>query len=627
MVHNTTLSPPPSKPWMQDNTSSSSLRGMEIGLPPGQALPPPFPNTVMSYEAKPLPPVPHRSLKDTEKSFVSEISSAFRTPEQGNGSQVTVSSPQQASLSGSLSNSITQNTELPHEKFQTTVPRKSANKLRQIFGSGRALPLVAVEQPVPSGHNSREKVKQVMGVDLNAKHSAVPDIPPTSMISDASSVYSAMDMDTTVWPVGQMEEEPRGRKRTSSPETFHDTKESQDLDSPTFKPWRHPSTSPVPIPAHLKIVKENSRPSSQFPSLSLASKRRMSSRPERRIVRNGKVYIHDAYHAIALELARSTMDTPSPSLASSEISPRNTAYSHALPTAAAFRPLPSISKRQSSFSDRSYTSRVRVAPPVELSKLEHLTSAVYKAPIRSAYPTTPSTPHPQTGRWLSRAGSRARITPIGVFKPRKQSLLDRVLSIRRPSLVPAPSAETANSTGIAAPAPRRGPGPLKPPPRLRDRQFRYSAGPSRLANNNRNSKFISARPPPLPISTQPFKKSSGGRPLTPSFPKKKSPLRFNRERAMSPVTESAQESTDSRMTIDGDSCNTRRAAPEPLIDRSSVGTTISVWAAKTSELLGIWSQAERRRDSLKGKIVVGRDGGVVDEEGARGAKRFTGNLI
>jgi hypothetical protein len=72
-------------------------------------------------------------------------------------------------------------------------------------------------------------------------------------------------------------------------------------------------------------------------------------------------------------------------------------------------------------------------------------------------------------------------------------------------------------------------------------------------------------------------------------------------------------------------------------DRTSIGTTVSVWAARTNELLGnracevlgLRSKSERRRDDLRGRIRVRLDGGQVgeDREGGNGGKRFTGDLL
>ncbi|RKU42312.1 hypothetical protein DL546_003555 [Coniochaeta pulveracea] len=432
--------------------------------------------------------------------------------------------------------------------------------------------------------------------------------------------------------------------------------------SPTFKPWRHPSVCPVPIPAHLNIVKADSRSSSPTPPAPpppTAVPKHLLPEPNRTCSRSGKIRDAGDYHEALRELARNgpvAMCVRPPSISSSRISPRNTAYNNLNISSRPPTPRPPFNKHHATYLNRSSSSRMRTAQPLELAKLELLQASTYKTPVMTPYPfnrpSTPDTPHPQTGRWLSRAANDDS-------KMRRPSLLNRVWN-----RLPSTAADTSTlRSNIRRPSGTGRGHKAKPHFRLRDRIRQMDAGRRK-------------KPPPVPL--KPFSSTFGKgemkeRPLTPyvdihtSNSPKVNLSHAPSSKLLSPLMETSQSRSPShtpshstsstRMTID-DVVHTPRAAPIPpthssvfesLVtktpedgeagdeNRTSVGTTVSVWAARTNELLGsracevlgIKTKAERRRNDLRGRIRVGMDGGQVGEEGEgrNGGKRFTGDLM
>lgn len=672
---------------MLDNTSSSSLRGMEIGLAPGQCLPPPSPNTLAAYKVKPLPPVPPRTSGSSQAStFSSETQGTLRAPEKSKEYS------RETSVHGTHGTGPAVETQvvsakrlpLPHEKFQQPqmMEPRSVSKLYQLFGAGRTLPVTSITPAMPTGHNPRDKIKQLLGVSVATEQDqgamdVVEEVSPLTLSSDASSVYgqgteAVVSPDTEMIRAAKVDVGESARAETPKVRTaisdvaapvIEDALEPASAVSPTFEPWRHPSVSPVPIPAHLNIVKADSRSSSPTPSHPpppTAVPKHLLPKPNRTCHRNGMTYNAGDYHDALRELAGSGPLAPSvrpPSVSSSNISPRNTTYNALNINSRPPTPRPPLNKRQSTFSDRSISSRVRVAPPVELAELELLKAATYKAPITAPYPSdrpsTPDTPHPQTGRWLSRASKDDS-------RMRRPSLLNRVWN-GLPSTVPeSPAAQSTPSRQSGA---GRGHKINNSPPRLRDRILRMDGGRRK-------------KPPPVPLKTfssAPARDAKEERPLTPyvgiltNNNPRANPYNTPPSKLLSPLLEtspsrspshtSSHSISSSRMTI-GHVVHTPRPAPIPPTqssvfeteetkmleggedwerDRTSIGTTVSVWAARTNELLGnracealgIKSKAERRRDDLRGKIRVGRGGGQVGEEdeGEIGGRRFTGDMI
>ncbi len=193
----------PRKPWIHPNRSNTSLRGMEIAVPPGHALPPP--EGISIYQSKPLPPVPAR--QSMSSSFSSELNSAFRTPkrsmdypdrdldwkrEEAN-IDVILARDAHDTLRPYLPKihiAPASYPSTPPDELLSPQPRKAVPKiLRLTAGTGAGL----IASPTsPSGHNPSQKIRQLMGVDVGSgpSDSSLYEVSPVSPLSASSSVYS-----------------------------------------------------------------------------------------------------------------------------------------------------------------------------------------------------------------------------------------------------------------------------------------------------------------------------------------------------------------------------------------------------------------------------------------------------
>ncbi|OIW34899.1 hypothetical protein CONLIGDRAFT_29878 [Coniochaeta ligniaria NRRL 30616] len=579
--------PPPRKPWMLDNTSSSSLRGMEIGLAPGHKLPsghklpPPPADTVAAYETKPLPPIPTR--RSGISSFSAEIQNAFRTP-----SSVDYNIPEvkpeirEASIAVILDRDpvITEHgvkvdsgytfTETPVQDFHSLLPKGSVQKLLQITGAGSAASLsLSNTSLTPSGHNPSHKIKQIMGLEIphdECRSSRGPDreISPLTLESRGSSIYSQDQEDiVSVSDIDSPE-----REQLSTPETSVTI--SNHLERSGF--WSPASVAPSAIPASLHIVKINDR--NTFGGL--APMEEPASPTTNNYSHANGTFRHDLYHATVAELAQSASSSSAYSQTSGNSdSGESTNFSY--PGTYVGQTI----QRHPSFANRTYQSKVRIAPPP--SKLDTLRATRYNAPVKTPYPLPLSrfefddddqtpTQRDYDSDILSKTSSR------------HPSLIDRI--IRRTSITlsptsqPTPGPELTPNTAIYSPASPAISSPqyLKPPPPLKHRSFKSHdnlRSHTTFSKTSTNSTAPTSRTatPRLPTRTRP-----------PPVPPRGPPSPFTR---LNPVY-----------------------TAKPSLAEAAA-KNLSAWAERTAERIeqarqaaGIRTRSERRREKIKRKIMV-----------------------
>ncbi|KAK3341191.1 hypothetical protein B0T25DRAFT_333799 [Lasiosphaeria hispida] len=224
------------------NASAPSLRGAETATlhrqtPPASLRSPPPPAHVERYEKKPLPPLPPKRASLTS-TLSKEMSQAFATPEgsvefaaeqlgvgkkggwekeeneiavildRGPGNRL----PPPSSRLPAAARRITQRTrrvkvetrdeDVPPDNLLSPQPRSSVQKILRLTSLKR---VTSSSSSSPSGHNPGHKIKQLMGMDVGSEghaRRAAPKGPKdphidVSPLSNRSSLYS-QDLDATI---------------------------------------------------------------------------------------------------------------------------------------------------------------------------------------------------------------------------------------------------------------------------------------------------------------------------------------------------------------------------------------------------------------------------------------------
>lgn len=587
---------------MLDNTSSSSLRNMEIGVPPGHTHPPPPPATVAAYETKPLPPLPVR--RSGISSFSKEIQNALRTPTSADYHMPEVQRDvREASIAVILdTDSVAPRqeykvdsgytfTETPIQETHSLMPTGSVQKLLQITGAGSAASLALTNTSLtPSGHNSTHKIKQIMGFEVpldgsQGSRGAAHEISPLTSESCSSSIYS-QDRDGAVSEADT--DAGLGRERLSTPETSVTL--SSHLDAPGF--WRPASAAPSAVPASLHIVKTRDRRTFS-PGLSPLTE--PSSPTTNNYSHANGAFKQDMYHTTVSELAQSTSSSSAYSVTSG--SSERGLYIGEVPA------------RQPSFSNRRYQSKTRFAP--QLSKINTLNPTKYNAPVKTPYPLPPSRfEFDDDDTTPTQKDYDSDVSPRTTSS--RPSLMDRIIRRASSPLSPTshctpafePTTEPTRRTHASALH-------LKPPPLLKHRKVRSQDTPrndthalSNISTNHRVSTSKTVTPTPqnytAPVNrtaiptAQPTRRTSTPTP-SPFVP----PPNHNRSRIPPPVPPRGPPPH-----------LPKQHASKPSLAESTF-THLSVWAGRTAERLeaarqaaGIRTRSERRRHRLKGNIKV-----------------------
>lgn len=203
------------RPWLPSKPSNSSLRGMEIGFPPGRGIPPP--EAVATYSAKPLPPVPTRRRRSGGSTFSSEVNKAFRTPKDSvDYHDTNLDWLREADIAVILDTQVTNMNPQPKPQMELevrSIPVTPEDEILSLYPKqsvqnapclpSMSMPTMAVpvsSSSPPSGHDSSHKIKQLMDVDVSLDRSYlynVQEISPLSPTSTTSSVYS-QDLEATI---------------------------------------------------------------------------------------------------------------------------------------------------------------------------------------------------------------------------------------------------------------------------------------------------------------------------------------------------------------------------------------------------------------------------------------------
>jgi hypothetical protein len=403
------------QPWLRTQVSSSSLRGMEIGIPPGQPLPaeislqgqalptrlpsvgqlspsklPPQP-PVGAYVSKPLPPVPKRG--STTSAFSSEVDKALQTSKRSLDYQGTELDweKEEASISVILENSISefcQHPGIPRIDIPRTPPdhvllpqsKHSVRKILQLTSDGKPAQLATsnLSPTSPSGHNSSWKVKQVMGVSIASPeaYSTQGSVSPVSPMS-GSSVYS-VELAATV-----------SEPDTDTYAAYYSDSEAQ-LDARSPKWTSRVPKSPSEVPEVMRIGPSlGGRASKHYnrysdPPISPLSATHPAS--DGFPGRHHRQDSTDMYHATAIQLAKAP---PAPTL------PKHWQPAPlALPSLAPNSNVDFNAARRPSFTGRLAASRVRHAPaPAQLPSSSRgedgpAFGSTGKHPLRTPYPPT-----------------------------------------------------------------------------------------------------------------------------------------------------------------------------------------------------------------------------------------------
>ncbi|TPX08906.1 uncharacterized protein E0L32_009610 [Thyridium curvatum] len=203
---------PLSKPWMHSNSSNTSLKGMEIAIPPGQERPlrpHPPPSTRTQVASKPLPPIPLR------RSISSSFSHEMHETSQGRTGDVVDRRPsatpnwyrQEADISVMLEGRISQHQKqasrrgvdsafcpMPGEIIspQPVQPIRKVWHGRGVAATATSSVSSSIQSSSPSGHNPSQKMRQLTGLEMHSPQTLPAEQPDSPVVgtSSSSSVYS-----------------------------------------------------------------------------------------------------------------------------------------------------------------------------------------------------------------------------------------------------------------------------------------------------------------------------------------------------------------------------------------------------------------------------------------------------
>lgn len=616
---------------MLDNTSSSSLRSMEIGLAPGRKiprghdLPPPPAAAVAAYETKPLPPIPTR--RSGISSFSTEIQDAFRTPTKSGFNYHMPEAKQDlretsiATILETDSNTTKQGakvdsgyafTEGPVQEIRPLLPAGSLQKLLQITGAGSTSSLALTNtSTTPSGHNPAHKLRQIMGLEIpldetNRPHGPAQEVSPLTLESDSSSIYSQYQEDT----VSEPEIDSYGREQLSSPGTSVTLRSSSEPQ--TF--LRCPSVAASAVPASLHIVKEKDRNTFGRP---LTTVDEPASPTTNNYSHANGAYRQDLYHATVAEIAQSTSSSFTDSQPGG-----NSDYRESTNFSYPGTYIGQSAPRQSSFSNRTYQSKVRIAPP--LGKLDTLSATRYNAPVKTPYPLPPSRfEFDDDDQTPTQRDYDSGISP-NMSTPRPSRIshtLRRVSSPLSPSDQSTPAFELTPRP-FAHPPVTASPLRLQPPAPLKQRVVKSHdnlRSVASMASSNTSAGYTPPTSITTPYHSQSYAASTNS--VATTFPhSRRGPPPVPSRGPPLPFTRSASPEYSSKPSLAG-------AAAKNFV----------AWAGRTAERLeqarqaaGIQTRSERRRARLKSKITVMSSGRLEDAPGASGSgfgKRSDGAAV
>jgi hypothetical protein len=582
---------------------------MEIGLAPGHRVPAghklqPLPAaSVAAYETKPLPPIPTR--RSGISSFSTEIQNAFRTPSNVNyqipeveqdlrGASIAVilDTDSDTTEQGPKIDNGDIFTEAAVQDVHSLLPTGSVQKLLQITGAGSAASLALTNTSVtPSGHNPAHKVKQIMGVEvpLDESHGSRPSaqqISPLTLKSRSSSIYSQDQGDA----VSELDIASHEREQLSAPETSVTV--SNHIGQPGF--WSPGSVAPSAVPASLHIVKTDDR--NTF-GQGLAPLSEPASPTTNNYSYANGAFRQDLYHATVAELAQSTYSSACSQTSGNSDQHESTDFSD--PGIYSGQP----AQRESSFSNRSYRSKVRIGPP--LRKLDTLIATRYNSPIKTPYPLGRSKfdfdddDHTPTQKDYDSGVSPKTPTT-------RPSLIDRIIRRTPSSLSPAdqfmPPPELT-PTAVFTPSGIPSPLHLKPPPRLEHRPVKsHDSLRSHTPTVFANASTIYTPPTSRTVNSlhQDYT-AQGSRPATPIAHTHTRPPPIPPRNPPPPSTRLTNPDSASRPSL-----------------AEAAAKNLAAWAERTAERLeqarqaaGIRTRSERRRARLKSKITVMGPGRLV----------------
>ncbi|TLD29349.1 hypothetical protein PspLS_03772 [Pyricularia sp. CBS 133598] len=358
---------------------------------------------------------------------------------------------------------------IPPDEILSPQPKSSISKILQIAGHG-SKPITSPSIKSPTGHNSANKISQMMGLDTTAStwhaHAAscLDEISPVSPISSAASLYS-QDLENTI-------SEPDADMSYTRPWRYEDAAReverlaSQD-ESFVYSTWMPHSPNSVPMALNVRNSGHKQGSDQQSPVESYRSAGRRASRTHANPIlprqRHDSKLEMDLYHATTTQIARITKEPSQDRL----IGKDKLGYSSMGPQLAGTLLASSTSSRQhrkddqykkhdsssSSFLDRVHQSRTRNGPPAELrtggERLSSLTVPKTTPNMHSA-PSNQSFFDPDTDDEDSRAPS----TLAKMFKRHSGGLveLNRTASPSHGYSRAAPAVYTAGSVSASSSA-------------------------------------------------------------------------------------------------------------------------------------------------------------------------------
>ncbi|TLD06572.1 uncharacterized protein PgNI_08795 [Pyricularia grisea] len=271
---------------------------------------------------------------------------------------------------------------IPPDEILSPQPKSSISKILQIAGHG-SKPVTSPSIKCPTGHNSANKISQMMGLDTTASTwhaqsaSCLGEISPVSPISSASSLYS-QDLETTISePDADMSYTRPWRYEEVSSEVERPASQDESFKHSTWMP-HSPNSLPTALSVRKSSQKQGSHHESTVESYRPAARR--ASRTQANLnsprQRRGSNLEMDLYHATTTQIARSTKEPSEDKLIGkgkhgySSMDPRLTAGLLPISTSSRQGKKDDQNKKHvgsaSSFLDRVHQSKARVGPPAEL---------------------------------------------------------------------------------------------------------------------------------------------------------------------------------------------------------------------------------------------------------------------